>query len=114
VPILAVLATFADKPTRIFGAERLRIKESDRLETTANMLNALGGNIKILPDGLEIQPVENLHGGVVDSAGDHRIAMCGAIAATRATETVTILGAECVDKSYPTFFEDYIKLRRSL
>ena len=111
VPILAVLATFAEKPTRIFGAERLRIKESDRLETTANMLNTLGGNVKIFSDGLEIQPVEKLHGGVIDSAGDHRIAMCGAIAATRATEPVTILGAECVDKSYPNFFEDYIKLK---
>ncbi|MDE6004252.1 MAG: 3-phosphoshikimate 1-carboxyvinyltransferase [Oscillospiraceae bacterium] len=111
VPILAVLATFAEKPTRIFGAERLRIKESDRLETTANMMNTLGGNVKIFSDGLEIQPVEKLHGGVIDSAGDHRIAMCGAIAATRATEPVTILGAECVDKSYPNFFEDYIKLK---
>lgn len=110
VPILAVLATFSEKPTRITGAERLRIKESDRLETTATMLNTLGGNVKILPDGLEIQPVESLHGGTVDSAGDHRIAMCAAIAATRATEPVTILGAECVAKSYPAFFQDYQKL----
>lgn len=110
VPILAVLATFADKPTRISGAERLRIKESDRLETTAQMLNTLGGSVKILPDGLEIHPVETLQGGTVDSAGDHRIAMCAAIAATRATEPVTILGAECVEKSYPAFFQDYMKL----
>lgn len=110
VPILAVLATFSEKPTRITGAERLRIKESDRLETTASMLNTLGGNVKILPDGLEIQPVDSLHGGTVDSAGDHRIAMCAAIAATRATEPVRILGAECVAKSYPAFFQDYQKL----
>lgn len=110
VPILAVLATFSEKPTRITGAERLRIKESDRLETTASMLNTLGGNVTILPDGLEIQPVASLHGGTVDSAGDHRIAMCAAIAATRATEPVRILGAECVEKSYPAFFQDYQKL----
>ncbi|MDE6730897.1 MAG: 3-phosphoshikimate 1-carboxyvinyltransferase [Oscillospiraceae bacterium] len=110
VPILAVLATFSERPTRIIGAERLRIKESDRLATTASMLNTLGGNVKILPDGLEIQPVDSLHGGTVDSAGDHRIAMCAAIAATRATEPVTILGAECVAKSYPAFFQDYQKL----
>ena len=110
VPILAVLATFADKPTRISGAERLRIKESDRLESTAQMLNTLGGKVKVHNDGLEIQPVPSLHGGTADSAGDHRIAMCAAIAATRADAPVTILGAECVQKSYPAFFEDYTKL----
>jgi len=110
VPILAVLATFADKPTRITGAARLRIKESDRLASTAQMLNTLGGNVTVRPDGLEITPVTALHGGTVDSAGDHRIAMCAAVAASRATEPVTILGAECVEKSYPAFFEDYINL----
>lgn len=107
VPILAVLASFASCTTRIIGAERLRIKESDRLETTANLLNTLGGDVRVNPDGLEIHPVAALHGGTVDSAGDHRIAMCAAIAATRATDPVTILGAECVEKSYPAFFEDY-------
>ncbi len=110
VPILAVLATFMDKPTHISGAARLRIKESDRLASTAQMLNTLGGNIHITSDGLEILPVTELHGGTVSSAGDHRIAMCAAIAATRATDPVIITGAECVEKSYPAFFEDYQKL----
>ncbi|MBR4319500.1 MAG: 3-phosphoshikimate 1-carboxyvinyltransferase, partial [Oscillospiraceae bacterium] len=87
----------------------LCIKESNRLESTAHMLNALGGKVKILPDGLEIYPA-TLHGGTVDSAGDHRIAMCAAIAASRASEPVTIQGAECVEKSYPTFFQDYQNL----
>ncbi len=109
VPILAVLATFSEKPTIICNAQRLCLKESNRLETTAAMLNALGGNVRILPDGLEIQPAP-LHGGTVESAGDHRIAMCAAIAASRASEPVIIKGAECVEKSYPAFFEDYQKL----
>ncbi|MBR0485725.1 MAG: 3-phosphoshikimate 1-carboxyvinyltransferase [Oscillospiraceae bacterium] len=109
VPILAVLATFSNKPTIICNAQRLCIKESNRLETTANLLNALGGKVKILPDGLEIHPA-SLHGGTVDSAGDHRIAMCAAIAASRASAPVIIQGAECVAKSYPAFFEDYQKL----
>ncbi len=109
VPILAVLATFGQKPTIICNAQRLCIKESNRLESTAHMLNALGGKVKILPDGLEIYPA-TLHGGTVDSAGDHRIAMCAAIAASRASEPVTIQGAECVEKSYPTFFQDYQNL----
>ncbi len=109
VPILAVLATFSEKPTIICNAQRLCLKESNRLETTAAMLNALGGNVRILPDGLEIEPAA-LHGGTVDSAGDHRIAMCAAIAASRVSEPVIIKGAECVEKSYPAFFEDYQKL----
>ncbi len=109
VPILAVLATFIDRPTIICNAQRLCLKESNRLETTAAMLNTLGGKVQIRPDGLEIFPAE-LHGGTVDSAGDHRIAMCAAIAASRASEPVTILGAECVEKSYPAFFQDYQKL----
>lgn len=107
VPILSVAASLAPCVTRITGAERLRIKESDRLETTAALLNTLGGSVKVHPDGLEIHPVSTFHGGTIDSAGDHRIAMCAAIAATRADGPVIIRGAECVEKSYPAFFEDY-------
>ncbi len=107
VPIMAVAASFAPCVTKITGAERLRIKESDRLKTTASLLNTLGGDVRILPDGLEIHPVGTLHGGTISSAGDHRIAMCAAIAATRADAPVMIKGAECVEKSYPAFFEDY-------
>lgn len=110
VPILAVAASLAPRPTRIFGAERLRIKESDRLETTAALLRALGGKVEITPDGLDITPVPGFCGGTVDSAGDHRIAMCAAIAATRADGEVIITGAQCVEKSYPAFFEDYQSL----
>ena len=110
VPILSVAACYAPGPVRITHAERLRIKESDRIETTAAMLRALGGDVEIMPDGLLIRPVDGLTGGIVDSAGDHRIAMSAAIAATRASGPVTILGADCVKKSYPDFFKDYRNL----
>lgn len=110
VPILAVLATFGTAPSHITGAHRLAIKESDRLAATADFLNRLGGNVTATADGLDIIPVKELHGGTVDSFGDHRIAMCAAITATRCTETVTILHGECVEKSYPSFYEDYQQL----
>ncbi len=110
VPILAVLAAFGTAPSRITGAHRLAIKESDRLAATADLLNRLGGNVTATKDGLEIIPVKELHGGTVDSYGDHRIAMCAAIAATRCTGDVTILHGECVEKSYPHFYEDYQQL----
>ena len=110
VPILAVLATFGTAPSRITGAHRLAIKESDRLASTADLLNRLGGKVTATADGLEIEPVEQLHGGTVDSCGDHRIAMCAAVAATRCTGEVTILHGECVEKSYPRFYEDYRQL----
>ena len=110
VPILAVLATFGTAPSSITGAHRLAIKESDRLASTADLLNRLGGKVTATPDGLEIEPVEQLHGGTVDSCGDHRIAMCAAVAATRCAGEVTILHGECVEKSYPRFYEDYRQL----
>ncbi len=110
VPILAVLGCFGDCPSRITGAQRLKIKESDRLESTANMIHALGGCVHIHEDGLKIFPVESFHGGTVDSCGDHRIVMCAAICATRATEPVFIKGADSITKSYPTFFDDYTML----
>ncbi len=110
VPILAVLGTFGDAPSRITGAARLKIKESDRLAAISDLLNRLGGYVTANDDGLEIEPVSALHGGVVDSCGDHRIAMCAAIAATRCTEPVTIVHGECVEKSYPQFYEDYNQL----
>jgi 3-phosphoshikimate 1-carboxyvinyltransferase len=107
VPILAVAASLCPRTVQICGAERLRIKESDRLETTAALLNALGGSVQITADGLIITPVSGFTGGTVDSAGDHRIAMCAAVAATRASGDVIVKGAQCVEKSYPAFFEDY-------
>ena len=107
VPILSVLGAYGKKRSVIFNAERLRIKESDRLAACADMLNRLGGNVTVTQDGLIIEPNGRLHGGEVDSFGDHRIVMAAAIAALGATDDVIIHGAEAAEKSYPNFFRDY-------
>ena len=110
VPILSVLACFADGTSYIRNAARLRIKECDRLSAMAVSLNALGGRVTELPDGLVIEGVGQLSGGTVPDFNDHRIPMAMAIAATGSTAPVTILGAQCVSKSYPDFFEVYESL----
>lgn len=107
VPILAVLGCFGKKPMRISHAERLKIKESDRLASISDALNAVGGKVVLLDDGLVILPVEEFHGGVVNSCNDHRIVMAMAIASTRSTAPIIIKGAEAVDKSYPDFFNEF-------
>lgn len=107
VPILAVAASVAEGETVIFGASRLRLKESDRLKTVSVMISALGGDITETTDGLIIRGVATLRGGTVDAAGDHRIAMSGAVAATVCREAVTVVGAESVAKSYPAFWDEF-------
>ena len=112
VPPLAAHAALRQGITRIVNAARLRIKESDRLTAVTQVLTALGADVVEGADRLTItgQP-EGLAGGVtVDSHNDHRIAMMAAIAATRCAAPVTIIGAECVAKSYPGFWEDYERL----
>ena len=112
VPPLAARAALRDgETTRIINAGRLRIKESDRLASVTQVLNALGAEIVEEPEGLTIHGRASLSGGVtVDSWNDHRIAMMAAIAATRCEKPVVITGAESVRKSYPTFWEDYARL----
>lgn len=108
VPILAVVAG-AKHGARFYNAGRLRIKESDRLQTAANLIQNLGGKASITDDSLTVEGTGYL-GGTVNAAGDHRIAMAAAIAATACTQPVTICGAEAVSKSYPAFWEDYKRL----
>ncbi len=110
VPILTVLGAFGSEDSVIYNAERLKIKESDRLETSAALINSLGGNVEITDDGLIIHPVSAMHGGTVESFGDHRIVMAAAVAASAVDGEVLIRGAEAAEKSYPEFFKDYIKL----
>ena len=94
VPALAVQAALrAGEVTEITGAARLRIKESDRLETVSTQLNRLGARITQTPDSLVIHGVPSLHGGLADSCNDHRIAMMLAMAATRADGTVRLMNA---------------------
>ena len=88
---------------------RLRLKESDRVASVIAMLKALGGNAEADENTLTVYGT-GLRGGTVDSVNDHRIAMAAAIGATVCQEKVTILGAECVKKSYPRFFEEYRRL----
>ncbi len=109
LPILAVCAACAEGTSHFTNAERLRIKESDRLSAVAELLRAIGGQADELPDGLTVRGGQ-LTGGTVDAQNDHRLVMAAAIAALRCTEPVTILGAEAVNKSYPSFFSDYRQL----
>lgn len=110
VPIMAVLAAFGRDRSVIYNAQRLRIKESDRLAAVSDMLGRLGGDVTVTEDGLIICPTGKMTGGQVDSFGDHRIVMAAAIAAVGCSGDVVIRGAQAVEKSYPDFFKDYIHL----
>jgi len=107
VPVLSVCAAFAEGTTRIINAERLRIKECDRLKATAELLNNLGGKVKELSDGLEITGVSSLKGGNVNGYNDHRIVMSAAVCAARSDEDITATFAMSINKSYPDFYIDY-------
>lgn len=108
VPILAVTAA-CNQGAVFTNIGRLRLKESDRVESVKEMIIALGGTAESDAETLTVQGT-GLHGGTVDARNDHRIAMAAAIAATACREDVIILGAQCVEKSYPRFFEEYRKL----
>ena len=107
VPILAVTGALAEGTTRITGAARLRIKESDRLAAMADGINRLGGRVTELPDGLVIEGVPALVGGCAEGYNDHRVVMSLSVAALKAGGPVEITDAHSIRKSYPTFFEDY-------
>lgn len=108
VPILSVAAACFQGAT-FTNIRRLRLKESDRVASVIAMLEVLGGHAEADDNTLHIFGT-GLVGGTVDSVNDHRIAMSAAIAAIRCTEPVTILGAQCVQKSYPKFFDEYRRL----
>ncbi|MEA5016736.1 MAG: 3-phosphoshikimate 1-carboxyvinyltransferase [Candidatus Limiplasma sp.] len=110
LPILAVAAAVTPGVTRFTNAARLRLKESDRLASVARMIGGLGGRAWEEPEGLGVEGQPALRGGSVHCAGDHRIAMAGAIAATLCSGETVLEGAEAVNKSYPSFFEDFQKL----
>lgn len=109
VPTLCVLATGLSGTSTIRRVERLKIKESDRIASTMAMLQALGGIISYQDDCISITGAP-LHGGTVLCENDHRIAMAAAMAATAASSPVILHGAECVNKSYPTFWNEYQRL----
>lgn len=113
VPVLAAFAaTVEGAETRIVNAARLRLKESDRLASTAAMLTALGADVRETADGMTVCGKRLLTGGRTSAYGDHRLAMAAAVAATRCAAPVAIEGAESVAKSYPRFWEDFESLER--
>ena len=111
VPVLSVVAAAAPGVSRIYNASRLRLKESDRIESVCRLLRALGGEVEETEDGMRIHGGRRFTGGTVDSFGDHRIAMAAAIASLWSDGEVTITGAEAVQKSYPAFWEDFSRLQ---
>jgi len=110
VPVVAVLCSLCEGESKIINAERLRLKESDRLLAISTELNKMGAQIVETPDGLIIQGVKKFNGANVESWNDHRIAMALGIAATRADGNLVIDGSDAVKKSYPNFWEDYKSL----
>ncbi|MGN8647067.1 3-phosphoshikimate 1-carboxyvinyltransferase [Gracilibacillus sp. HCP3S3_G5_1] len=106
IPIIALLATQASGQTVIKDAEELRFKETDRIESVVQTLAKLGATITSTKDGMVIEGNTQLHGGVTESYGDHRIGMMIAIASLLTDEKVELHDAECIAVSYPNFFED--------
>ena len=113
-PALTVLASLSNGTSHFINASRLRIKECDRITCMLEELNKMGANITESPDSMTICGVNELKGCIVYSHNDHRVAMALAMAATVCDSDVKILNAECVSKSYPHFWEDYIKLGGSI
>jgi 3-phosphoshikimate 1-carboxyvinyltransferase len=105
LPVLAVAAALLPGTSRVTGAGELRVKESDRIAAMAAGLSAMGADVTELPDGWEIRGPRHLEGARVSSAGDHRVAMALAVAGLLADGETEIDGAECVDISYPGFWD---------
>jgi len=106
LPVVAVLACFAEGTTVIKDAQELKVKESNRIQVMVENLSAMGAHITATDDGMIIEGGCPLHGTVIDSRLDHRIAMTFAVAALASDGETEILGADCVKISYPRFYED--------
>jgi len=113
LPLLGIVAAYAEGTTRVRGAAELRVKESDRIAVLAAGLTALGGEIATVEDGFDVRGGAKLRGATVDSHDDHRLAMAFAIAALGATDAVTVENAQCVAISHPSFFDDLAELCRA-
>jgi 3-phosphoshikimate 1-carboxyvinyltransferase len=112
LPLLAVVASFAEGTSHVAGAAELRVKESDRIDAVVRNGTAMGMRIEGYPDGFAVRGPVRVHGAAIDAVGDHRIAMAFAIAALAATSgTTTIEGAGSAAVSYPSFFSTLESLR---
>lgn len=112
IPMIAVMACFAEGTTVIADAQELKVKESNRIDVVVNNLKAMGADIEATDDGMIIHGGKPLHGATIDSHLDHRIAMSFTVGAALCDEPTTIIDGECVNISYPTFYEDYFKLTK--
>ena len=110
IPMLAVMAAFADGTTIIKDAAELKVKESDRIAVMVENLSRMGADITATDDGMIIHGGRPLHGAEIDSHLDHRIAMSFAVAGTIVDGPLSILGGDCVNISYPDFYSDLYKL----
>jgi 3-phosphoshikimate 1-carboxyvinyltransferase len=110
LPLVALAACFAEGTTTIRDAEELRRKESDRIATVTEALCALGGKVEPTEDGIVIEGTGGLRGGAIDSHGDHRIAMLGAVAGLASREGVEVHGMDAAAVSYPGFEADLASL----
>jgi 3-phosphoshikimate 1-carboxyvinyltransferase len=110
IPVLAVLATQCSGTSHIRDAAEMRVKESDRIEMTAQGLRAMGATVEIHPDGMSITGPTRLKGAMIDCKGDHRIAMSFAVAGLIADGETVIEGAECIATSFPTFQSELERL----
>jgi 3-phosphoshikimate 1-carboxyvinyltransferase len=110
LPLVALLACFAEGETVVRGAQELRVKESDRIAGVVDGLRGLGATIEATADGFVVTGGGGLRGGTIDAHGDHRMAMLGAVAGLASREGVTVTGMEVAAVSYPTFTEDLARL----
>ncbi len=110
VPVISVVAAACNGDTRIINAQRLRIKESDRIKSVCNMITAVGGNVEETDDGMIIHGGVKLRGGTVNGFNDHRIVMSASILSALCENSVIITDYKAVEKSYPHFFEDFNKM----
>lgn len=110
IPMIAVMAAFAEGTTVIKDAAELKVKESDRITVMVENLKRMGADIEATDDGMIIHGGKPLHGAVIDSYADHRIAMSFAVAGAVCAGPLSIRGAECVNISYPEFYQDLYSL----
>jgi 3-phosphoshikimate 1-carboxyvinyltransferase len=110
LPLVALLGCFAEGETVVRGAAELRVKESDRIATVVEGLRGLGADIEAAPDGFRVRGGGGLRGGRLDAAGDHRLALLGAVAGLVCPDGVEVIGMEAASVSYPGFVEDVAAL----
>jgi 3-phosphoshikimate 1-carboxyvinyltransferase len=110
LPLVALLGCFAEGETIVKGAQELRLKESDRIAGVVEGLRGLGADIEATPDGFAVRGTGGLRGGRIDSLGDHRLAMVGAVAGLASKEGVEVIGMDAAAISYPTFVGDIRRL----